>query len=336
MREKLKNIPYWVYDSLSILSAFITILTAVIAILKAVVTINKLENGSYQIICNPGLICLCVVLISCVIVCMVKVKKYGSILRNIREGFAFNYYNFLHDFRNTYFDMLRKHKNNVGQDDNTRLEILTKDTQNFLEEALDYLCDIMEKNTGQKISACVKLIENTGSVTDIDKESATVITFCRSRSSDKNRKANDENRNKSIYIKDNTDFYDILDKNSETTNSYFYQTDLLQYDKDLRKIGKKYKNTTENFEKYYRGTIVAPIRISKRRLHYLQDKQGYDIIGFLCIDSPSVNAFRNTAVDRENYSNIVKSFAAEIYIILNKYNFYLKKIIGGNQDGENV
>ena len=53
------------------------------------------------------------------------------------------------------------------------------------------------------------------------------------------------------------------------------------------------------------------------------------MIGFLCVDSLSVNAFRNNDTDKEIYSKIVKSFAAEMYIILNKYNFYLKKINGG-------
>lgn len=129
-----------------------------------------------------------------------------------------------------------------------------------------------------------------------------LCSFCRSKNSDKNRKANDAIRTKSIKISDNTDFYDILDEKSENTNSYFYQGNLPQYDKDLKKAGKRYRNTTED----------------------------YDIVGFLCVDSLSTNAFRNTNFDKENNTNIVKSFAAEIYIILNKYNFYLQRINGGH------
>ncbi len=104
---------------------------------------------------------------------------------------------------------------------------------------------------------------------------------------------------------------------------------MLQYAKDLEKAGKVYRNTTEHFEKYYRGTIVAPIRIKRSRLYYLNDSAGYDIIGFLCVDSLSVNAFRNKRDEKNDYSNIVKAFAAEIYIVLNKYNYYLRKINGG-------
>lgn len=192
------------------------------------------------------------------------------------------------------------------------------------------MCQILQKSTGEKVCACIKLIENTGVATGIDKEKATVITFCRSKNTDKTRKANDGVHKKSIKIKENTDFYDILDEESENTNSYFYQGNLPQYDKDLRKAGKKYRNTTEDYEKYYKGTIVVPIRVNKSHLYYVSENSGYDIVGFLCVDSLSTNAFRNAELDKDNNTNIVKSFAAEIYIILNKYNLYLQRIHGGH------
>lgn len=328
MKEKIKNIPYWVYDLLSVLSAIITIVTAIVAIFKAIVSIKELEDGTYVVSFNNLLLWFSIIILLCFSVCLVKVLKYGKIVKNIRQVFSENYYLFLHDFRNTYFDILKQHKNKSGQSEQNRMILLTKDTQTLLINALDYLCEILTKNTGYKVCACVKLIENTGNVTNIDKETATVTTFCRSKNTDKNRKANDEKDDKSISIKKNTDFYDILNKDSPT-NSYFYQTDLLQYAKNLKKVGRTYLNTTENFDKYYRGTIVAPIRIKRDKLHYITENNGYDILGFLCVDSLSVNAFRDDEFDRDNYSNIVKSFAAEMYIILNKYNFYLNKINGG-------
>lgn len=104
---------------------------------------------------------------------------------------------------------------------------------------------------------------------------------------------------------------------------------MLQYDEYLKKDNKCYCNSTKNFEKFYRGTIVVPIRIARSKLYYISEDKGYDIIGFLCVDSLYTDAFRNNDTDKENNINIVKSFAAEIYIILNKYNFYLKKINGG-------
>lgn len=330
MRDRIRNIPYWVYDFLSLLSAIITIISAVFAFIKGVVAINRMEEGTYSVSWNPVLLCLCGTLFCCVCVLGIKVKKYGSLKVKMRYAFSYEYYQFLHDFRNTYFDILKNHKVMETGNKENMIERLTEDTKNFLQDALDYLCNILEANSGEKISGCIKLIENTGNVTNIDKEKATVITFCRSKNSDTVRVVNDENtENKSISIKRNTDFYDILDEESNNTNSYFYQTDLLQYAKDLEKAGKVYRNTTEHFEKYYRGTIVAPIRIKRSRLYYLNDSAGYDIIGFLCVDSLSVNAFRNKRDEKNDYSNIVKAFAAEIYIVLNKYNYYLRKINGG-------
>lgn len=329
MIEKLKNIPYWIYDTLSVVSGIVTIITAIIASIKAILVIKELEDHTYVISCDKILIFICVLLFLITIVCVIKVKKYGTVLRNVKQEFPYNYYMFLHDFRNAYFDILRKHKNNKNQDKNSRIEMLTKDTQTFLENALDYLCSIMEKNTGRKVSACIKLIENTGNATNINKDTATVITFCRSKNSDLERKSKDISRKDSIYIKYNTDFYDILDEKKNNALSCFYQSDLVQYDKYLRKQNEQYLNTTPNYQKYYRGTIVAPIRIARERLHYLEEKTGYDIVGFLCVDSPYTDAFRNNKDDKNNNSRIVKSFAAEMYIILNKYNFYLTKINGG-------
>ena len=321
--------PYWVYDLLSLISAVVTIATAIFAIFKGVVSVIKLDNGTYTISFNPILVWVCSILFCCLIVFGIKVRKYGALKTRIRKKFSFNYYQFLHDFRNSYFDILNNHKTRKNESKEGRIKLLTQETQSFLEDALDYLCDVLEANTGEKICACVKLIENTGNATNIDKDKATVITFSRSKNTDKTRKSNDEKQNKSISIKDNTDFYDILDENSSNTNSYFYQSDLVQYAKDLEKVGKEYRNTTKHYERYYRGTIVAPIRILRKRLHYVDENNGYNIIGFLCVDSLSTNAFRNKDDDREDYSNIVKSFAAEIYIILNKYNYYLQKINKG-------
>ena len=206
MREELKNIPYWLYDFLSVISAILTIVTAIIAAFKAVVTVRKMEDGTYVVSYDTLLLFLVIVITLCFIVCLIKVLKYLKLVRNMRKEFSDNYYLFLHDFRNVYFDILRQHKNSSSQSKQIRIKALTKDTQTFLIDSLDFLCNILTQNTGCKVSACIKLIENTGDVTNIDKERATVITFCRSRNSAITRKANDEKENKSIRIKKNTDY----------------------------------------------------------------------------------------------------------------------------------
>lgn len=330
MKELLKDRPYWIYDLLSLISAIITIITAVIAVIKAVVRVKQLEDGTYTVSFNKMLAFLCFVFALFILVCILKICKYGRLLRNIKCSISDKYYEFLHDFRNYYCEVDKV--NSLKKEDNAHLmELLTENTRRFIQSALDSLCIIMNSITGEKICACIKLLENNENTKyDINKNNAKVFTFCRSANSDTNRKANDK-MHEGILISDNTDFYDILDEQSLNTNSYFYQTDLLQYDKDLRKLDKQYKNSTPNYEKYYRGTIVVPIRISRKILDNEENKDGYNVIGFLCVDSLSTNAFRNTNFDKSCNSKIVKSFAAEIYIILQKYNRYLECLNGGKK-----
>lgn len=325
----IKDKPYWLYDVLLALAVIVTIVLAIYAGIKAILTISEMKDGIYVISCNRLLAFSCLIVTLFCIVCIIKIMKYGKVIRNMRYEFSKRYYCFLHDFRNAYFDLLKEYKCGNYKSISDRVEKLTYDTKILLQTALDCLCGILQNNTGEKVYACIKVIENYSAATDIDKENATVITFCRSRNTDKNRRINDELHTKSIKVKDNTDFYDILDEESDITNSFFYQGNLSRYDKDLRKVGKKYQNSTEDYEKYYKGTIVAPIKVKKSRLYYINGNDGEDIVGFLCVDSPSNNAFRNTEFDKEINTNIVKSFAAEIYVVLNMYHFYLKRINEG-------
>lgn len=62
-----------------------------------------------------------------------------------------------------------------------------------------------------------------------------------------------------------------------------------------------------------------------KRLH--KKKACYDVLGFLCIDSMSTVAF---LAREENYNvNIAKAVAAQMYVILNQYRQYLKKLTNG-------
>ena len=83
-------------------------------------------------------------------------------------------------------------------------------------------------------------------------------------------------------------------------------------------------------KKYYIGTFVVPIRIELSRLFYMKEDMPYHVIGFLCLDSLSKNAFLNK---QEKYNaEIIKSFADIFYVALSKYGHYLQKI----QDAKNV
>lgn len=328
MQEKLKIIPYWLYDLLSVVASVVTIVSGVFAIINAKPVVEKLDTENYYVSYNKCLLLLVIVFAFCSIVFFLKFKKYGTIMRNMKKTLAYDYYLFLHDFRNSYFEILNLYKSRDNKNDYAGRTALTNETKNFLVNALDYLCKILEICTGQEICACIKLIENHGKSTNINLEEAKVSTFCRSKNSD-SRRVTDKN---SKLIKDNTDFFEILSNENGNSDSFFYQTDLKQYEKALEKVNKVYRNTTKNYEKYYRGTIVAPIRVRKDHLHFLEEETGYDVIGFLCVDSLSTEAFRDIESDKINYSRILKSFAAEMYIILNKYTYYLNKMSGGNNE----
>lgn len=323
IKEKMENIPYGVYDGLSIISSVITLITAAWCIVKAVVTIKEVD-GQFVVDFNTFLLLLCFLVVMFSIVVTVKLCKYARIYRALRKSFTYNYYNAAHDLRNVYFDILKQHKKEQSEDS---IEILTTITRTFLGDTLDYLCEILESITGKEIHGCIKLIENLHEQADgIDPKVATVKTFCRSKNTQPQRVSNDQVDNKSIKICDNTDFYDILDPDNTSCNSCFYCSNLKELEKQLKKSGKRYKNTTLDWEDYYRSTIVAPIRVANKRLFFNQLTEGYNVVGFLCVDSMSTEAFRNTAFEKENYSYIVKSFAAEIYIILNMYSYYLVQI----------
>lgn len=46
MLDKIKKIPYWVYDGLSLLSAIITIVTAIGGFFKVHAEIEKMKDGT--------------------------------------------------------------------------------------------------------------------------------------------------------------------------------------------------------------------------------------------------------------------------------------------------
>lgn len=335
MKEKFKNMPYWVYDTLSVVSAIITILTGIFCVFNAAIDVNEIE-GEYIVSFDKLLLCLCILLFFILFVVIIKLRKYSILLRRERKVLSYNYYNETHDFRNAYFDILKKHKKSQAVDREHRIEYLTKDTKQFLEKSLDYLCEIMETMTGREVHACIKLIENTGgSQKKINIQKATVKTFCRSKNSQPVRSANDNARKTPIKVVDNSDFYDILDSTDTDTNACFYQTNLLEFAKKRRESGKSYRNSTENWEQYYKSTIVAPIRVSNEHLFFSRLTYGYNVVGFLCVDSMATDAFRNRNVDKENLTYVVKSFAAETYIILNMYSYYLGKLKGEPRNEKN-
>ena len=199
---------------------------------------------------------------------------------------------------------------------------MTEKVEGMLKDSLDDICEIYKAFSGQKVSACIKYIDSVGSV---ELDDATLRTFVRSTNADVKRCERDNNLTRSIYIKDNSDFYEILNPNNK--QFYFYQQNLIEYAKNCEKMGSEYKNSTHEWELYYKGTIVVPISIANKRVAFSGKEHCYNVLGFLCIDSLSTEAFLKS---EETYNvNIAQAVAAQMYIMLNQYQQYLKKLTDG-------
>lgn len=249
---------------------------------------------------------------------LIRLKNIKSNVIQEQQYVSQRYYRFLHDYRNMINQMECDYKRQ-----NLNLKLLTDTVEHFLENALDYLTETLSTITEEKVCGCIKVIVGQG-FEKISYEEAKVKTFVRSHNSQEERKSFDVRFSSGVKISDNTDFMSIVSENRRGNDSSFYQGNLKEYAESLKKIGQKYQNSTENWEDYYCGTIVVPVRIANKRLFYTVEEESYNILGFLCVDSLSDRAFTEEA--RESNIYIVKSYAALIYNILSKYQFYLKQL----------
>lgn len=258
------------------------------------------------------------------------IEKLTKLYQDERSIVSQKYYQLIHDYRNIINDLECSYKKGKLTD-----EQLTVMVTRFLENCLDYLVDTLSEMSGQVISGCVKAIIG-GNCNRISYEDAKVNTFVRSHNTNPARRSLDQRDEEGVLLRDNTDFFDIVAEDRDKDDSVFYQPNLKKYAEQLRKIGKVYKNSTPHWDEYYIGTIVAPIRIASKRLFYLDNNfpkrrvkkskkhSVYYTLGFLCVDSLSEEAF--SWDQKENYTYIVKAYAAAMFNILSKNQFYLKRL----------
>lgn len=302
MEKFFNKIPLWIINALSIVSGILTIITTFFTFFS----LYKGWNNIYKFI-FAGLLFFIILLI-------LRTRKYQKIAFERQLKTSFVYHKLTHISRDLYFDVMRYHK-----DKTENIRILTDTYKSQLSIILSHLCDMMEKYCGQKTSSCIKLIAHP----DAKIEDITLTTFCRSTASDTTRGLYEAHNE--IKLVDNTDFLYIVDPNRDSNKNYFYQGNLKNYVKELKKQqDKQYRNTNPNWEDDYIGTIVVPIQIEHKRLYDSTLEESLYIIGFLCIDSKSSSAF----LQRQEKANVdmLKSFADIIYILLSQYQHYLKKM----------
>lgn len=318
--KKLWNkVPDWIQGIVSFCGSLITI-AAVVAVPAQIIQgiLKKIfpENINPQIL-FPWLICVFLSVI--VLILRFKIKQYKQSLRIRFDSDSNSYYNILHDFRNYYFDVLSYHKSGK-----LNKSFLTSITKTYLISMLDKLCDIFHAYTGSDFDACIKIIGKENENVDFDKineENATVYTFLRSGKMKPARVGSVNND--PVLISKNTDFQYIISPPDFYRKKYFYEQNLQKFDEYLMKQHReRYQNTTEDYWDFYRAALVVPIHISRTHLYFSQ-KNNYHIVGFLCIDTMSTQAF--IPEYEEQFVKIAKSFAAVMYIIMNKYQYYLSK-----------
>ena len=305
-KSKMEKIPLWLINIVSIVSGILTIITSIFA----VIDFFRWTSSTGNVIVFSFLASLFFN-----VILFTRNRKFMSLEHLRMKQVTKNMHNLLHNVRDVYFDIMHSHKKNTLNE-----HWLAKTYKAELSKILDNLCSVMSAYTSQDVSACIKLITYSDPNDTIDLENATLVTFSRSTNSDHGR--NDyESSQKPILLRENTDFFEVVSKNFEKT--YFYQSNLVAYDEQLQSNGEHYKNSNPNWKQFYRGTIVVPIRIQFDKLYHLKKDDAYHIIGFLCVDSMSTDAFTK---QHEKYNvDLVYAYADVIYILLGQYRHYLRK-----------
>lgn len=303
--KKWKDLPLWLINWITVISGVVTILGSSAAFVLPFF---------FKFSLTVWYIVLVFVLLFFLIIVFLRMRKYAQIEVKRMKTISYHYHQFLHRSKDLFFDTMHSHKT-----DSLTEKSLTESCKLNLTIMLDDLCNVMNSYTEQKISACIKLISYPKEEEVIDKDNATLVTFCRSSKSDFGRSDYEKQSQSEIFIKDNTDFFEIIDDNKR----YFYQGNLEKYDEKLKEVGLKYRNSNDFWYKYYKGTIVVPIKIEFDKLYHQKENNAYHIIGFLCVDSLSTDAFEER---QEKYNvDILLSFADVVYVLLGQYRHYLKK-----------
>lgn len=206
-------------------------------------------------------------------------------------------------------------------------------------ELCNHIAKFLKNKFGKDFSVCIKMIDRksiekakrTGRIGD-----AEVYTFCRGGQAHTNREVNEKSR--ALYntqagehfcvpIKDNSDFYSILsDDELNRTTSLFACSNLRMNALLSRILGRpEYRNSTPNYWKYYKSTVVVPIRVEKKFADPKEDEalEGiYQTVGFLCVDYKKT---LSTAVLNE-LTGYIKGFGESFYALFHEIGIMDRKI----------
>ena len=219
-----------------------------------------------------------------------------------------------------YYSMENSYKKNNGYE--TMNHIALGGLKNYVSR----VANVLSIYTNKKVTVSIRFFEEEE---EVNNSKLKILEF--SENCDSEREYLFRDKEKSIKtVKYNTDFKSIIGEGRTESVNYFYEPDLNKLNKKLLKTsGKGYENETPNRESYYNSRIVVPISTNNSNLFYKKEKSGNDIKGFLCADSKKENTFPHNKIKKYFYIHLMETYASKLYIILNKYAYYLSNISKG-------
>lgn len=219
-----------------------------------------------------------------------------------------------------YYSMENAYKKNNGY------ETMNNITLEGLKKYVSRVANVLSIYTNKKVTVSIRFFEEEE---EVNNSKLKILEFSENCDSEREYLFRDKEKSKKT-IKYNTDFKSIIGEGRTESVNYFYESDLNKLNKKLLKTsGKGYENETPNREAYYNSRIVVPISTNNSNLFYKKEKSGNDIKGFLCADSKKENTFPCNKIKKYFYLHLMETYASKLYIILNKYSYYLSNISKG-------
>lgn len=221
---------------------------------------------------NPETVSLVLLVISLIVLSVaciysIKVRVENIALRSISELF--------YEINEIYRDKLREMFCSDAPV-TAQMDLLAEE-----ELALKAVCErierIFNRVTHRSCLVTIKLVT-------IDNEKCYAHTYVRSQQLCQRDSAG--RKRYAVGSGENTAFDMALAKRPDGLPSHFYSGDLRKLE-----IKHAYFNERQHYQRYYKSTLVVPIR--GRNTHTTISSPEFDLVGFLCIDTLSVNRLNN-------------------------------------------
>lgn len=204
-----------------------------------------------------------VLILSSAYVYSIRVRTENIALRSISEIFF--------DINQIYKNKLRE--NFGGECPVTNPEDLLAEEKLVLSGVCQRIENIYSRVINRNCMVTVKLVTQ---------ENDRLYAHTYVRSQDLCDRDNPSRIKYAVQTGENTAFDEALKKRPDHRPPHFFSADLVKDEKEGR-----YSNQRQHFERYYKSAIVVPIRGANKGKEATSSE--FDLVGFLCIDTLSVN-----------------------------------------------